>query len=110
MAILDTIAYMEKSLGKEMLAVNGKNQEKFVNWVACSVVTATVQFHPSCDKLEPYFRKTWSKNLEDMETATDAEDLLETITKHAATLNLDVDFRDTSVHPNRPGSFGAKRH
>ena len=66
-AILDTVAFVEKLLEKEMLSVGKTKQKEFVNWVACSVVAATVQFHPSCDKLEPYFRNTWSQNFEDMD-------------------------------------------
>ena len=45
-----------------------------------------------------------------MEKCIDAADLLETITKHAATLNVDEDFRNTPVNPNNKSSFGAKRH
>ena len=100
-AILDTVAFTEKLLGKEMLSVGKTKQKEFVNWVACSVVAATVQFHPSCDKLEPYFRNTWSQNFKDMDECKNAADLLTTITEHAATLNLDEDFKNTPVHPNK---------
>ena len=34
--------------------------------------------------------------------------MVQTITAHAATLNLEDDFKDTPVHPNRPGSYGIK--
>ena len=91
-----------------MLSVGKNKQKEFVNWVPCSVVAATVQFHPTCDKIEPHFRNTWSQNLEDMNECKNAAVLLETITTHAATLNPDDDFKDTPVHPNRPGSYGMK--
>lgn len=109
MAIQDTIEFVEKFLGKEILSIDGKLQENFVNWVACCVVAATAQFHPSCDKIEPFFRKTWSKNFQDMEKCLSAVDVLETVTKHAATLNLDEDFRNTPVNTSNKNSFGAKR-
>ena len=46
----------EKALGKEMFSIGKAKHKAIANWLACLVVSSTVQFHPSCDKLEPYFR------------------------------------------------------
>ena len=72
------------------------------------MVASTVQFHPTCDKIEQHFRNEWSKNLKDMNECKNAAVLLETIITYASTLNLEDDFKDTPVHPNRPGSYGMK--
>ena len=45
--------------------------------------------------ISPIMRKTWSKNFQDMEKCLSAADVLETIAKHAETLNLEEDFRNT---------------
>ena len=73
--------------------------------MACLVVAATVQFHQTCDKLTPYFREEWSRNIENIETCQNAPELLEKITKHAAHNNLEMDFKNTPVNPSGPNNW-----
>ena len=103
--MLDTITSVENSIGKDMFNVGGQKEEKIAKWMACLVVAATVQFHLNCDKLAPYFREEWSRNIENIETCQNAPELLEKITKHAAHNNLEMDFKNTPVNPSGPNNW-----
>ena len=98
---------VERSLGREMFSISKTNYKAIANWLACLVVSATVQFHPSCVKLEPYFRNMWSENLADIDECKDASQLIETIAEKAALDNLEWDFKNTPVHPSKPNSWQA---
>merc|ERR1711984_68506 len=58
-AVLETISFVERSLGREMFSISKTKHKAIANWLACLVVSFTVQFHPSCNKLEPYFHNKW---------------------------------------------------
>ena len=82
-----------------MFSWNGTGRDQIANWLACLVVSATIQFHPSCDKLEPYFRTVWSENQVDIAT------LMNEVLKKAEEENMEKDFQYTPVKTGKQTNF-----
>ena len=76
---------------------------------ALVVVGTMMQFHPTCEKLEPEFKKEWSKNMKDIKKHKTASEMLAELLEKAKKANIEAGFAELQVKTGPKRNFAGEK-